>query len=125
MTGSTPLDNQRHERFAQLIAQSKSATSAYIEAGYKQGGAEAAASRLTRNSKVAERIDYLKATAAQKAVVTAQMALEQLAIEMAGTGPDTSSGARTKAAELILKYHGAFTERTEQTGTVTIRVIRE
>jgi phage terminase small subunit len=125
MTGSTPLDNQRHERFAQLIAQGKSATGAYIEAGYETGGAEAAASRLTRNSKVAERIDYLKATAAQKAVVTAQMALEQLAIEMAGTGPDTSSGARTKAAELILKYHGAFTERTEQTGTVTIRVIRE
>jgi phage terminase small subunit len=125
MTGSTPLNNQRHERFAQLIAQGKSATSAYIEAGYETGGAAAHGARLVAKDNVADRIQYLKQQAAQKAVVTAQMALEQLAIEMAGTGPDTSSGARTKAAELILKYHGAFTERTEQTGTVTIRVIRE
>jgi len=125
MNGSTPLNNQRHERFAQLIAQGKSATSAYIEAGYSETGADANASRLIGNDSVAARIQHLKAAAAQQAVVTAQMALEQLAIEMAGTGPDTSSGARTKAAELILKYHGAFTERTEQTGTVTIRVIRE
>jgi phage terminase small subunit len=125
MNCSTPLNNQRHERFAQLIAQGKSATAAYIEAGYSETGADANASRLIGNDSVAARIQHLKATAAQQAVVTAQMALEQLAIEMAGTGPDTSSGARTKAAELILKYHGAFTERTEQTGTVTIRVVRE
>jgi phage terminase small subunit len=125
MNGSTPLNNQRHERFAQLIAQGKSATSAYVEAGYASASADSNAVRLMENQSITERTQYLKQQAAQKAVVTAQMALEQLAIEMAGTGPDTSSGARTKAAELILKYHGAFTERTEQTGTVTIRVIRE
>jgi phage terminase small subunit len=125
MNGSTPLNNQRHERFAQLIAQGKSATSAYVEAGYASASADSNAVRLMENQSITERTQYLKQQAAQQAVVTAQMALEQLAIEMAGTGPDTSSGARTKAAELILKYHGAFTERTEQTGTVTIRVIRE
>jgi phage terminase small subunit len=125
MNGSTPLNNQRHERFAQLIAQGKSATSAYVEAGYASASADSNAVRLMENQSITERTQYLKQQAARKAVVTAQMALEQLAIEMAGTGPDTSSGARTKAAELILKYHGAFTERTEQTGTVTIRVIRE
>jgi phage terminase small subunit len=125
MNGSTPLNNQRHERFAQLIAQGKSATSAYVEAGYASASADSNAVRLMENQSITERTQYLKQQAARKAVVTAQMALEQLAIEMAGTGPDTTSGARTKAAELILKYHGAFTERTEQTGTVTIRVIRE
>jgi phage terminase small subunit len=125
MNGSTPLNNQRHERFAQLIAQGKPATTAYAEAGYAKTTADANATRLMENDGIRTRIEWLQQQAAQQAVVTAQMALEQLAIEMAGTGPDTSSGARTKAAELILKYHGAFTERTEQTGTVTIRVIRE
>jgi phage terminase small subunit len=128
MTGSTPLNDSQNELFAQLMAEGTlNQTDAYMQSGFtgKRRSATTGASVLLTNPDIKERIQYLQQQAAQKAVVTVQMALERLAIEMAGTGPDTSSAARTKAAELALKYHGAFTERTEQTGTVTIRVIRE
>lgn len=125
MTGSTPLDNQRHERFAQHVANGASATQAYVDAGYSEGGAEANASRLIANDKVAARIDHLKQQAAKRAVITAEWVLERLRIEAAGEGPDTSSGARTKATELLGKYLNMFSEKQEHTGEINIRIIRE
>jgi phage terminase small subunit len=60
MNGSKPLDNQRHERFAQHVANGASATQAYIDAGYSETGANAHSARLAANGSVASRIDYLK-----------------------------------------------------------------
>jgi phage terminase small subunit len=60
MTG--PLKNSRHERFAQEIVDGECASAAYKLAGYSATGnsAEAAASRLLSDVKVAARIEELK-----------------------------------------------------------------
>ena len=60
------------------ILEGKSGRAAYIAAGYKAAGAEANASRLIRNDKVAARIAELKAKAAEGAVATAREVLELL-----------------------------------------------
>ena len=74
----TILANSRHEAFVRALLEGKSARAAYIAAGYKAAGAEANASRLIRNHKVAARITELKAKAAEGAVATARQVLEEL-----------------------------------------------
>ena len=125
MNSEKPLTNQRHERFARLIAEGRSATAAYTEAGYSPNGAEASASTLLRKPKVAERIQHLKQQAAQRTVITAEWVLERLRLEAEGLGPDTSSGARTKATELLGKYLTMWNDKQEHTGDIRIRIIRE
>jgi hypothetical protein len=60
------LKNQRHETFAALIAAGKSATDAYVSAGFSAGrdgdtkrGAAQSASRLRRSPRVSARIAEL------------------------------------------------------------------
>lgn len=71
MSGATPLDNPKHERFALLVAQAEvSAAEAYRETISKKAMAKTqheAASRLCADGKVAARIKYLRGWARQKA----------------------------------------------------------
>jgi len=55
-----PLKNDRHERFAKLVASGKPAADSYIKAGFRQRGAAQSASRLRRNTLVANRIAELE-----------------------------------------------------------------
>lgn len=55
------LDNAKHERFAQEIASGKTATDAYVCAGYSGAGASVSASRLLKNAAVANRVAELLA----------------------------------------------------------------
>ena len=64
--GSTPLDNARHEVFAQNLARGMSATEAYAKAGYKPSDQHA--SRLARNGKVRARVAFLQGQAAVQVV---------------------------------------------------------
>jgi phage terminase small subunit len=65
------LRNTRHEMFAQFLAQGKSATGAYVEAGYKDSkSARFRASRLRTNGNVQKRIDELKQKVAKKMEIT-------------------------------------------------------
>lgn len=59
------LKNAKHEKFAQALAGGKSATEAYAEAGYK--GDRTAASRLSTNVNVCQRVDEIRRKAAEKA----------------------------------------------------------
>jgi hypothetical protein len=63
------LLNARHERFAQALAKGMNGTEAYASAGYK--GDRAAASRLSTNVNVAQRVAELQGRAAEKAEWTA------------------------------------------------------
>ncbi len=63
------LSNPRHEKFAQALAAGMSATEAYATAGYK--GDRTAASRLSTNVNVAQRVAELQVKAAEKAEWTA------------------------------------------------------
>lgn len=59
--GSTPLQNLRHERFAQeYVTNGGNATEAYRSAGYKPDNADAKAFRLLGNVGIKTRISYLR-----------------------------------------------------------------
>ncbi len=69
------LGNAKHERFAQLLAKGKTATAAYVEAGYKDD--DGAASRLS--GKVRERVNELLARSADRVEVTKARVIRELA----------------------------------------------
>jgi phage terminase small subunit len=58
-----PLANQRHERFAQALAEGKTATAAYVLAGYKANDGNA--SRMKGNERISARIQEIVGRAAE------------------------------------------------------------
>lgn len=117
------LPNIRHERFAQAIAQGKSATDAYIQAGYKARGKSAgnAASRLMENDGIKRRLEEIAAELASKAIADADEIQRFLTAVMRGEVEEqlmTRDGLlvtaranvrdRTKAAELLGRARGVF-----------------
>lgn len=57
------LLNQKHEKFAMLVAaKGLSASQAYVKAGYSKAGADAGASRLLRNVSIRTRVQELTQT---------------------------------------------------------------
>lgn len=70
------LKNARHERFAQELAKGKSATEAYVLAGYEAN--EGNAGRLNRNEQVQARVSEILGRAAEKAEITQEMVLREL-----------------------------------------------
>ena len=95
-----PLDNARHERFAQGVASGKSATGAYEEAGYEPDSGHA--SRLAGNGSVSDRIQELLDTMQRDAIdlhhVTKEVIIGGL-MQIACHGK--SEGARVAAWKLI------------------------
>jgi phage terminase small subunit len=59
------LKNARHEKFAQALAKGKSATEAYVDAGYKPSRPHA--SRLATNGNVVKRVAEIGTRIAEKA----------------------------------------------------------
>ena len=104
------LDNQRHEAFAQGLAKGRSATEAYTLAGYK--GDRTAASRLSTNVHIRQRVDELQAMVAERVVVDREWVLAKL-IENAANNQEANPNASNKALELIGKELGMFVERSE------------
>ena len=60
-----PLANQRHERFAQALAEGKTAAEAYVLAGYKANDGNA--SRLKGNERISARVQEIVGRAAERA----------------------------------------------------------
>lgn len=104
------LENQRHEAFAQALAKGKSASEAYVLAGYKANDGNA--STLKGKQKVASRVAELQAMVAERVVVDREWVLAKL-IENATNNQATNPGASNKALELIGKELGMFVERSE------------
>jgi phage terminase small subunit len=71
------LPNSRHERFAQELAKGSSIGAAYAAAGFRPHDSNA--SRLSRNEHVRARVEELLAAGAEKAGVTVQRIVEELA----------------------------------------------
>ena len=71
------LSNSKHERFAQEIAQGVSASAAFVAAGYAKNDGNA--SRLNGNEKVRARVEELLSEGAEKAGVTIQRIVDELA----------------------------------------------
>src|SRR5215510_6403941 len=70
------LPKNRHELFAQGLAKGLGIGAAYVAAGYKPS--PAAATRLSKNVKLQERVAELQAASAGKAGVSRQWVLERL-----------------------------------------------
>ena len=61
-----PLENARHESFAQAVASGKSASEAYRQSGATGKNADVHAARLMVNDGISKRVAELKAAQAQK-----------------------------------------------------------
>src|SRR5260221_13631763 len=71
------LANPRHERFAQVLAQGKPATEAYVLAGYKANDGNA--SRMKGNERISARVQEIVGRAAERAEVSLERILRELA----------------------------------------------
>ena len=105
------LGNARHERFAQELAKGKSASEAYVLAGYEES--RSAASRLSANVNVQARVDELKERAAANVSLTREWVLEQLVDNASKAKAAGDFGPSNQALNLLGKELGMFVERTE------------
>jgi phage terminase small subunit len=130
------LQNPRHERFAQELAAGKSQADAYETAGYK--GDRTAASRLSTNVNVQDRVAELQGRAAEGVVLTRQWVIERLVENanraMQAEAVTDSDGESTgeyryegsvanRALELLGKELGMFVDRTENMNVNTSYVV--
>ena len=65
-----PLENARHERFAQELARGKTQEQAYIDAGYSPNGARGASSKLQTIANIGQRVAELQERAAMRVELT-------------------------------------------------------
>lgn len=114
------LKNNKHEKFAQLVAQGMSQGVAYQQAGFScknSDVASAAATRLLKDVKVATRIDELKAEAAKNAEVTLEWLIAQGQEIMA----DAKLVGQNSAAVAALKELGVLTGHREEKRQTTVK----
>ena len=109
------LKNQRHELFAQALAEGLSGTQAYLKAGYEVGDnvARASAPRLLANIAIQERVAELQERLTAKAVITRTWVLEKLAKNaMIALGEEKIKVTRISKTK-IADESGGFTEAFE------------
>jgi len=107
------LNNPRHERFAQGLAAGKSASVAYVEAGFKANDGNA--STLKGNQKVQDRVAELQARAVDGVLLTKAWVIEQLIdnVKRAKSGDKFDGATANRAVELLGKELGMFIERRQ------------
>lgn len=113
------LANHRHELFAQALAKGMNQTAAYEEAGYKRD--ETAASRLSRNVKVRERLTELQERGAVRAEITVADLVAELeeARRIALSAATPQSGAAVAASLGKGKLLGLIVEKSEAKVTLS------
>lgn len=137
---------EQQKRFADNYIETLNATQSYIDAGYKARGssAEVNGSRLLRNAKVKEYIDAQMLRLQKEKIASQQEILEYLTKAMkgeieeeivvtVGTGEGRSMSQsvkkqlsakdRTKAAELLGKRYALWTDKTEHSGEVGVKIV--
>ena len=105
------LRNTRHEKFALELAAGKSATEAYVLAGYRSSRRNA--SRLRTSEGVIGRVKELQAASANHAVISVATICAELdaAIQIAIQGKQAA--AMVAASTLRAKLAGLLTDRVE------------
>ena len=106
------LSNPRWERFAQELAQGKSANEAYVEAGYKENRHNAAA--LARSQHISTRLQELQERGAAKVEITQARLLEMLEEDRDLARSLKQTSAAVAASTAIGKLFGLFVEKTEK-----------
>jgi phage terminase small subunit len=98
------LDNVRHEKFAQGVANGLTVSEAYRQAGFSHKGAGPSGDRLLKNAKIHNRVQELRQQNAQKASVTQQGYIDILGNCFAGKLQLRAD--QLKAGELLAKACG-------------------
>jgi hypothetical protein len=110
-----PLRNTKHERFAQGLAEGRSADEAYEVAGYERNRSHA--SRLVAKGSIRGRVAELQGAAAEETQITIESLIGEAAdIQRRATQAGQHSAA---IAALIAKAKlaGRWVERSEQRNT--------
>jgi len=120
------LQNARHERFAQALAKGLSQTEAYTEAGYV--GDRTAASRLSTNVNVQQRVIELQERAAVRTEITVASITDRL-LAIATKGEAATDAPMLSVARASLmdaaKLNGLVIDRadTQSVGTMTVQYV--
>lgn len=104
------LANARHERFAQSLAQGKSATEAMRDAGYTD---PRNSTRLTKNDEISSRVAELKAQAAANTVTTVEDIARQLDEDRAFARENGAAAAAVAATLGKAKVLGLVVDKAE------------
>lgn len=115
------LENPRHERFAQELAQGISQRKAYRAAfpaseRWKDETVDSKASALAKKDKVLARVKELQEAAASKAIKTATQRKEWLSSVMDDTAEEMQY--RLKACDMLNKMDGEYTNNVNISGEV-------
>jgi phage terminase small subunit len=108
-----PLDNQRHERFAQELAKGKTATEAYILAGYKPNDGNAAT--LKGNQRVLDRVLELQERSAIKTEITIESLIREAGEIQEAAKADGQHSAAVAALTAKAKLAGLWIDKAENT----------
>ena len=124
------LSNHKHELFAQGLAQGKTQTQAYIDAGYSANGAEVSASRLLTNANIKKRVQELQNRAAVRAEITiAGLTNDLLRLARSAEALGDASGYQASRAALMdaAKLNGLIVDKqkTELTSSRSIELSQD
>lgn len=108
------LSNPRHERFAQELAQGKSAAEAYAIAGYVPN--EGNCIRLKGNERVISRLAELQELGAKRAEVTLESLINEAADIQAKALEAGQFGPSVTALTAKAKLAGKWIDRNQHTG---------
>jgi len=99
------------------------ATQAALRAGYAESSARQTASDLLSNPDIQIEIEKHQEAARSEAILTLSELQEWWSNLVTGQDPDARTTDRLKASELLGKSQGAFTDKVEQSGGMTIEVV--
>ena len=108
---SIPLQNQRHEVFAQELAKGASRTDSYAAAGYARD--RTAASRLSTNVNVQDRVAYLQNVSAHHAELTIERLTNELEEARKLAILSKNAGAAVSATMAKARLNGLLIHPTE------------
>jgi hypothetical protein len=108
------LENERHELFAQQLAQGKSASEAYVLAGFKPSRKNA--SRLRAKEDINARVRELQEVAAQSCEISLQSVCKELDEAIAVARAKGQAAPLVNAASLRARLGGLLVERHEVAG---------
>lgn len=118
------LPNARHERFAQGLAQGKTADEAYQEAGFKPNRGNA--TRLKANESVGARVAELQGIGAERALVTIESLTQELdEARLHALKDDKGASAAVSAIMGKAKLHGLLIDKHEHSGVMNLTVSSE
>lgn len=107
------LANAKHEKFAQELASGKTATEAYVTAGYKES--RPAASRLSTNVNVVARIAEIKNAGAIRVEVTIASLIQEAAEIQSAAKESGQHSAAIAALTAKAKLAGLWIDKSDNT----------